>query len=51
MKLQASVDWLTEVIRRFSEAALAAHPFTAVDMKSKFRVDKVYRSKLQNASN
>ncbi|KAL9713425.1 putative PHD type zinc finger protein with BAH domain-containing protein [Leucoagaricus gongylophorus] len=40
MKLQASVDWLTEVIRRFSEAALAAHPFTAVDMKSKFRVDK-----------
>lgn len=39
-KLQTSVDWLTEVICRFSEAALAARPFTAVNMKNKLRVDK-----------
>ncbi|KAJ3565703.1 hypothetical protein NP233_g7465 [Leucocoprinus birnbaumii] len=39
-KLQTSVDWLTEVIRRFSEAALAARPFTAVSMKNNIRVDK-----------
>lgn len=45
-KLQASVDWLTEVIRRFSEAALAARPFTAVNMKNKFHVDKVRRSNI-----
>ncbi|KXN90670.1 SANT domain-containing protein 2 [Leucoagaricus sp. SymC.cos] len=39
-KLQMSVDWLTEVIRRFSEAALAARPFTAVNMKDLKRTDK-----------
>ncbi|KAG5725072.1 Lid2 complex component snt2 [Termitomyces sp. T112] len=39
-KLQSSVDWLTEVIRRFSEAALAAKPLTSVNMKSSLRLEK-----------
>ncbi|KAG6829064.1 hypothetical protein H0H92_005838 [Tricholoma furcatifolium] len=39
-ELQSSVDWLTEVIRRFSEAALAAKPLTSVDMKSPMRSQK-----------
>jgi hypothetical protein len=38
-----NVDWITEVIRRFSDAALAARPFTAVSMKNAVRVDKVRR--------
>ncbi|KAK2464013.1 hypothetical protein APHAL10511_003957 [Amanita phalloides] len=38
--LQHSVDWLTEVIRRFSDAALAARPFTAVNMKLPTRMEK-----------
>ncbi|KAJ2911836.1 hypothetical protein MD484_g8581, partial [Candolleomyces efflorescens] len=36
----SSVDWLTEVIRRFSDAALAARPFTSVNMKSGIRSEK-----------
>lgn len=40
-QLQSSVDWLTEVIRRFSDAALAARPFTSVNMKSPMRTEKV----------
>ncbi|KAG6879946.1 hypothetical protein C0992_009304 [Termitomyces sp. T32_za158] len=39
-KVQSSVDWLTEVIRRFSEAALAAKPLTSVNMKSPLRLEK-----------
>ncbi|KAF8075155.1 PHD-zinc-finger like domain-containing protein [Lyophyllum atratum] len=38
--LRSSVDWLTEVIRRFSEAALAAKPLTSVNMKSPLRLEK-----------
>ncbi len=41
LELQASVDWLTEVIRRFSKAALAARPFSAVSMKNPLRAYKV----------
>jgi hypothetical protein len=40
-QLQSSVDWLTEVIRRFSDAALAARPLTSVNMKSPMRPEKV----------
>ncbi|GLB41633.1 putative PHD-zinc-finger like domain containing protein [Lyophyllum shimeji] len=39
-KLRSSVDWLTEVIRRFSEAALAAKPLTSVNMKNPMRLEK-----------
>ncbi|XP_006461741.1 hypothetical protein AGABI2DRAFT_205606 [Agaricus bisporus var. bisporus H97] len=39
-ELQTNVDWITEVIRRFSDAALAARPFTAVSMKHAVRIDK-----------
>ncbi|TFK71677.1 hypothetical protein BDN72DRAFT_957959 [Pluteus cervinus] len=35
-----SVDWLTEVVRRFSDAASAAKPFTSVNMKSGTRMEK-----------
>ncbi|KAG6908898.1 hypothetical protein DXG01_002876 [Tephrocybe rancida] len=38
--IQSSVDWLTEVIRRFSEAALAAKPLTAVNMRLPLRSEK-----------
>ncbi|KAF8347972.1 hypothetical protein F5887DRAFT_881413 [Amanita rubescens] len=38
--LQHNIDWLTEVIRRFSDAALAARPFTAVNINSPTRVEK-----------
>ncbi|KAG5653605.1 hypothetical protein H0H81_011977 [Sphagnurus paluster] len=38
--LKSSVDWLTEVIRRFSEAALAAKPLTSVNMRSNMRLEK-----------
>ncbi|TFK39718.1 hypothetical protein BDQ12DRAFT_697826 [Crucibulum laeve] len=40
LDLQSSVDWLTEVIHRFSDAALAARPLTAVNMKSNMRSEK-----------
>lgn len=40
-EVASSVDWLTEVIRRFSDAALAARPFTSVNMKSGMRLEKV----------
>ncbi|TFK29580.1 hypothetical protein FA15DRAFT_677545 [Coprinopsis marcescibilis] len=43
-KLQYSVDWLTEVIRRFSDAALAARPYTSVNMKSSVRLEKWKKS-------
>ena len=36
-----SVDWRVEVIRRFSEAALAARPLTSVNMKNPMRIDRV----------
>lgn len=39
--LQHSIDWLTEIMRRFSEAALAAKPLTSVNMKSPMRLEKV----------
>ncbi|KAJ7117733.1 hypothetical protein C8R44DRAFT_626844 [Mycena epipterygia] len=39
-KLRTSVDWLTEVIHRFSVAALAARPLTSVNMKSPMRIEK-----------
>ncbi|KAJ6619944.1 hypothetical protein B0H10DRAFT_1912520 [Mycena sp. CBHHK59/15] len=39
-KLRTSVDWLTEVIHRFSDAALAARPLTSVNMKSPIRTEK-----------
>ena len=42
--LQHNVDWLTEVIRRFSDAALAARPFMAVNMKLPTQVEKVNRA-------
>ncbi|KAJ7251328.1 hypothetical protein C8J57DRAFT_1437529 [Mycena rebaudengoi] len=39
-KLRSSVDWLTEVIHRFSDAALASRPLSAVNMKSPIRTEK-----------
>ncbi|KAJ3523263.1 hypothetical protein NMY22_g11517 [Coprinellus aureogranulatus] len=39
-KIASSVDWLTEVIRRYSDAALAARPFTTVNMKHLARLEK-----------
>ena len=44
--LQHNIDWLTEVIRRFSDAALAARPFMAVNMKLPTRAEKVSRVEL-----
>ncbi|KAG5644870.1 hypothetical protein DXG03_007511 [Asterophora parasitica] len=38
--LQSNIDWLTEVIRRLSEAALTAKPFTSVNMRSNMRLEK-----------
>ncbi|KIL69139.1 hypothetical protein M378DRAFT_98405 [Amanita muscaria Koide BX008] len=38
--LQHDVDWLTEVMRRFSDAALAARPLIAVDMKLTMKNEK-----------
>ncbi|KAF8997921.1 hypothetical protein BDQ17DRAFT_1362847 [Cyathus striatus] len=42
-KLKSSVDWLTEVIRRFSDAALAAKPFTGVSMKNPIRTGEKWK--------
>ncbi|KAJ7180838.1 hypothetical protein C8R46DRAFT_594216 [Mycena filopes] len=39
-KLRTSVDWLTEVIHRFSVAALAGRPLSSVNMKSSVRTEK-----------
>ncbi|KAJ6519015.1 hypothetical protein C8R45DRAFT_1116957, partial [Mycena sanguinolenta] len=39
-KLRGSVDWLTEVIHRFSVAALAAKPLSSVTMKNPMRMEK-----------
>lgn len=39
--IQSSVDWLTEVIRRFSEAALAAKSLSLVNMQSPMRKEMV----------
>lgn len=50
-ELQTNVDWITEVIRRFSDAALAARPFTAVSMKHAVRIDKVGDLRLLPAQN
>jgi hypothetical protein len=36
-----SVDWLTEVIRRYSEAVLAAKSLAQVDMKGLTRLEMV----------
>lgn len=41
LRLQSSVDWLTEVIRRFSDAALAAKPLNSVNMKNPMHHEKV----------
>jgi hypothetical protein len=38
---KSNVDFLTEVVRRFSEAVLASRPFSTVSMKSPFRLEKV----------
>ncbi|KAJ7580151.1 hypothetical protein C8J56DRAFT_795466 [Mycena floridula] len=37
--ITSSVDWLTEVIRRFSDAALAAKSLSLVNMKSPMRTE------------
>ncbi|KAF7309944.1 Zinc finger protein 1 [Mycena indigotica] len=42
--LRSSVDWLTEVIHRFSVAALTARPFSTVNMKSPMRLEKWKRT-------
>ncbi|KAJ7625490.1 hypothetical protein FB45DRAFT_67118 [Roridomyces roridus] len=39
-KLRSSVDWLTEVIHRFSATAIAGKPLSSVNMKSPMRVEK-----------
>ncbi|KAJ7931676.1 PHD-zinc-finger like domain-containing protein [Mycena leptocephala] len=39
-KLRTSVDWLTEVIHRFSIAALAARPLSSVNMRSSMCTEK-----------
>lgn len=43
-ELKSSVDWLTEVIRRFSEAWLQHKDLATVDinMQDHFRLEKVY---------
>lgn len=38
---KGKVDWLTEVIRRFSEAAMAAKPLASINMKSPMRNEQV----------
>lgn len=46
-ELRHNVDWLTEVIRRFSDAAIVARSFTSVNMKSPKSTVKVdFRLKL-----
>lgn len=40
-KERSSVDWLTEVIRRYSDVALNAGSMSAVDMKSVTRQEMV----------
>ncbi|KAF7308348.1 Zinc finger protein 1 [Mycena chlorophos] len=42
--LRISVDWLTEVIHRFSLAALTVRPFSTVNMKSPMRLEKWKRT-------
>lgn len=37
----SSVDWLTEVIKRFSDAILTSKPLSSVSMKSPMRSEKV----------
>ncbi len=39
--LRSNVDWLTEVIRRFSEAFALGHDFSTVSMSNVFRYEKV----------
>ena len=39
--LRTNVDWLTEVIRRFSEAFALGHEFSTVSMSNVFRHEKV----------
>jgi len=39
--LQHNVDWLTEVIRRYSEALAANRSLSLVNMKSPMRLEKV----------
>lgn len=41
--LKTSVDWLTEVVRRFTDAALCTEPFSTVNMNSPMREEKVCR--------
>lgn len=39
-EMLSSVDWLTEVVRRFSDAALTGQPFPSVNMKTLSRLEK-----------
>jgi len=39
--VRSSVDWLTEVTKRFSDAHLAGREFATVNMASPFRLEKV----------
>lgn len=39
--LGSNVDWLTEIIRRFSEAFLAGRPLSNVNMRNLTRLEKV----------
>ncbi|KAI0923517.1 hypothetical protein AcV5_009037 [Taiwanofungus camphoratus] len=39
-QLKCSVDWLTEVMRRFTEAWLAERDFSSVNMRSPLRLEK-----------
>ena len=40
-ELLSSVDWLTEVIRRYSQARISNRPLESVNMKSQMRLLKV----------
>ncbi|KAL0953950.1 hypothetical protein HGRIS_005111 [Hohenbuehelia grisea] len=40
VELLQSVDWLTEVIKRFSDAIMAVKPLSSVNMKSVTRLEK-----------
>lgn len=40
-KVKASVDWRTEVIRRYTDAALNAKPLSAVNMNTPTRQEQV----------
>lgn len=39
--IKCNVDWLTEVMRRYTEARLAVRDFGTVSMKNPLRLEKV----------